>query len=67
MRPSIALDLKRSAIREAAGRFRVVNSRAFGSVLLLAGIRQQRSDPGCPWQNGRIKRLFGTFKRKLDQ
>lgn len=42
-------------------------SRVFRFVLLLAGIRQQRSDPGCPWQNGRIERLFGTLKRKLDQ
>jgi len=22
---------------------------------------------GCPWQNGRIERLFGTLKEKLDQ
>ncbi|MBT9591860.1 MAG: transposase family protein [Thiobacillus sp.] len=42
-------------------------SRVFRFVLALAGIRQQRSDPGCPWQNGRIERLFGTLKRKLDQ
>ncbi|MDP2787342.1 MAG: integrase core domain-containing protein [Pseudomonadota bacterium] len=42
-------------------------SRVFRAVLLLAGIRQQRSDPGCPWQNGRIERLFGTLKQKLDQ
>jgi putative transposase len=21
----------------------------------------------CPWQNGRIERLFGTLKQKLDQ
>ena len=42
-------------------------SRVFRSVLWLAGIRQQRSDPGCPWQNGRIERLFGTLKQKLDQ
>lgn len=42
-------------------------SRVFRGVLALAGIRQQRSDPGCPWQNGRIERLFGTLKQKLDQ
>lgn len=42
-------------------------SRVFRGVLLLAGIRQQCSDPGCPWQNGRIERLFGTLKQKLDQ
>ena len=42
-------------------------SRVFRTVLALAGIRQQRSDPSCPWQNGRIERLFGTLKGKLDQ
>ncbi|BBP02555.1 nucleotidyltransferase family protein [Sulfuriferula nivalis] len=33
MRPSLVLDLKRSAIREAVSRFRAVNPRIFGSVL----------------------------------
>lgn len=33
MRPSIALDLGRHAIREAASRFNTVNPRIFGSVL----------------------------------
>jgi predicted nucleotidyltransferase len=33
MRPSVALDLKRNAVREAAGCFRAANPRAFGSVL----------------------------------
>lgn len=33
MRPSLVLDLKRSAVREAASRFRVANPRVFGSVL----------------------------------
>ena len=33
MRPSLVLDLKRSAVREAASRFRVANPRIFGSVL----------------------------------
>ncbi|MEQ1661865.1 MAG: integrase core domain-containing protein [Thiobacillus sp.] len=42
-------------------------SRLFRAVLALVGIRHQRSDPGCPWQNGRIERLFGTLKCKLDQ
>ena len=41
-------------------------SRVFRIILTLSGIRQQRSDPGCPWQNGRIERLFGTLKGKLD-
>ena len=33
MRPSLVLDLQRSAVREATGRFRVANLRVFGSVL----------------------------------
>lgn len=33
MRPSLALDLKRSAVRETAGRFRAANPRVFGSVV----------------------------------
>lgn len=41
-------------------------SRLFRAMLWLVGIRHQRSDPGCPWQNGRIERLFGTLKGKLD-
>jgi predicted nucleotidyltransferase len=42
MRPSIALDLKRSAVREAARRFRTANPRIFGSVLY--GTDQDGSD-----------------------
>jgi transposase InsO family protein len=42
-------------------------SPAFGKALEKLGIRHQRTDPGCPWQNGRIERLFGTLKDKLDQ
>lgn len=33
MRPSVALDMKRSAVREAVKRFRTANPRVFGSVL----------------------------------
>jgi predicted nucleotidyltransferase len=33
MRLSLVLDSKRSAVREAVGRFRAVNPRIFGSVL----------------------------------
>jgi len=33
MKPSIALDLKRNAVREAANRFHTANPRVFGSVL----------------------------------
>jgi transposase InsO family protein len=42
-------------------------SPAFGNALKQLGIRHQLTDPGCPWQNGRIERLFGTLKEKLDQ
>lgn len=42
MRPSIALDLKRNAVREAAGRFRAANPRIFGSV--LHGTDEEGSD-----------------------
>jgi len=42
-------------------------SKAFRFALWLLGIRHQRTDPGCPWQNGRIERFFGTLKEKLDQ
>ena len=33
MRPSVVLNTKRSAVREATGRFRTANPRVFGSVL----------------------------------
>lgn len=33
MRPSVALDMKRSAVREAVSRSRTTNPRVFGSVL----------------------------------
>jgi predicted nucleotidyltransferase len=33
MRPSVVLDLKRIAVREATSRFRTTNPRVFGSVL----------------------------------
>ena len=42
MRPSIVLDLKRSAVRETASRFRTANPRIFGSV--LRGTDQEGSD-----------------------
>lgn len=45
----------------------VLHRPVFRFGLALAGIRHQRSDPGYPWQNGRIERLFRTLKRKLDQ
>ncbi|WP_447754777.1 integrase core domain-containing protein [Pseudomonas nicosulfuronedens] len=46
---------------------RVFTGKVFSGALRLVGIRHQRTDLGCPWQNGRIERLFGTLKAKLDQ
>jgi transposase InsO family protein len=45
----------------------VFTSRCLRLVLRLLGIRLQHSDPGCPWQNGRVERLIGTVKRLLVQ
>ena len=42
MRPSSVLNLKRSAVREAAARFHTANPRVFGSV--LHGTDQEGSD-----------------------
>ena len=45
----------------------IFTSKIFRLGLKQLGICHQRTDPGCPWQNGRIERLFGTLKQKLDQ
>lgn len=42
MRPSIVLNMKRNAVREAASRYRVANPRVFGSV--LHGTDEEDSD-----------------------
>ena len=42
MRPSLALDMNRNAIRAAASRFRTTNLRVFGSV--LQGTDREDSD-----------------------
>lgn len=39
----------------------------FRAVLAVAAIRHQFTTPGCPWQNGKIERFFGTLKQKLDR
>ena len=44
----------------------VFTSRLFRLALFLLGIRHQRIDPHCPWQNGRVERFFGTLKQSLD-
>jgi putative transposase len=43
----------------------VLVSRFFRLGLWVLGIRQQRIEPGCPWQNGRVERFIGTVKREL--
>ena len=45
----------------------VLVSRLFRLGLWLLGIRQQRIEPGCPWQNGRVERFIGTVTRELRQ
>jgi transposase InsO family protein len=40
-------------------------SPLFTATLFILGIRHQRIDPYCPWQNGRIERLFWTLKERL--
>ncbi len=42
MRPSLVLDLKRSAVRETTSRYQVANLRVFGSV--IRGTDQDGSD-----------------------
>jgi predicted nucleotidyltransferase len=42
MRPSVVLEMKRSAVREAASRFHAANPRVFGSV--LSGADRDGSD-----------------------
>ena len=42
-------------------------SKLFRFGLAWLGVEHRRSQPGHPWQNGRIERLFGTLKEKLDQ
>lgn len=44
----------------------VFTSAWFTWGVRLLGIRHQRTDPGCPWQNGRVERFIGTVKRALD-
>jgi transposase InsO family protein len=43
----------------------VFTSAWFTGGLRLLGIRHQRTEPGCPWQNGRVERFIGTVKREL--
>jgi hypothetical protein len=42
-------------------------SKLFRFGLWILGIRHQRTQVHCPWQNGRIERFFGTFKSCSDR
>jgi transposase InsO family protein len=42
-------------------------SRLIRAAFKILGIHAQTTEPHCPWQNGRIERLFGTLKEKLNQ
>ena len=43
-----------------------LTSRLFALALAVLGIRHQRTEPHCPWMNGRVERFFGTLKEKLN-
>jgi hypothetical protein len=45
----------------------IFTSWLFKFSLWLIGIKHQRIDTCCPWQNGRVERFFGTLKEKLNQ
>jgi putative transposase len=42
-------------------------STVFQTFIHSQGIRLQTTELHCPWQNGRIERLFGTLKQQLDR
>ena len=43
----------------------VFTSLAFAFALCWIGIRHERIEPQCPWMNGRIERVWSTFKQLL--
>jgi len=45
----------------------VFTSGTFRLGLWILGIRHQRTEVACPWQNGRVERFFGTLKEKLNR
>ena len=42
-------------------------SRTLHMPLRFLNIGHQRTDIACPWQNGRVERVFGTLKQHLDK
>jgi putative transposase len=45
----------------------VFNSKVWRFGLKALGIKRQFTQPGSPWQNGRMERLFGTLKERWMQ
>ena len=45
----------------------VFTSKLFRLGLWMLGIRHQQTQIHSPWQNGRIERFFGTFKKYSDK
>jgi len=45
----------------------IFTSRLFRFGLWLLGIKHQRTEVACPWQNGKVERFFGTLKERLNQ
>jgi putative transposase len=43
----------------------IFTSRVFAFALRWLGIRHERIEPGSPWMNGRIERVWSTFKQLL--
>ena len=43
----------------------VFTSWVFAFALRWLGIRHERIEPQCPWTNGRIERVWSTFKQLL--
>lgn len=70
---TLLFHLVRAVRRHGRPKFvRTDNEPVFGSPLfrlglMLLGIHRQRTEPHCPWQNGRVERFFGTLKEKLDE
>jgi putative transposase len=44
----------------------VFTSKVFRWAMNMFCIKRQRTDVGCPWQNGRVEKFFSTLKSKLD-
>jgi len=45
----------------------IFTSKVFRFGLWMLGIKHQRTEVACPWQNGKVERFFGTLKQKLNQ